>query len=111
MLNLTRLVRSTIRYTHHRIAPTATFNNRQFHDEFNQPPKTEVTATKLVPTAVASRYQVFKDDDASVILDVDEERQRLSAEGELDEMVEQTLSDIYAGLNMERKCSVEKGIL
>lgn len=107
-LQLTRLIRPTLRCTN--LLPrrtTALFNTRQFHDEFNQkrppPPNSEEVVAKLVPTAVAARYQVFKDEDATVILDVDEERQRLSADsGEADQESD-SLPDIYAGLNMERE--------
>lgn len=78
--------------------------NRFFHDEFTQPPqkpnpfiekKINVPAT---PTAVAAKYQVFRDDDAPIILDIDEERQRHSNQIE----IEETLPDIYADLNLER---------
>lgn len=109
MFHLTRLVRPSFRYTRYIIAPVTKRNIRQFHDEFNQnsivPPIKEATP-KLVPTAVASRYQVFKDEDASVILDIDEERERLSGEGDLDDIENETLPDIYAGLNMERELTL-----
>lgn len=73
---------------------------RNFHEEFTvAPAKPTKVQLKTVPTAVASKYQLFKDDDASVILDIEEERQRLTD----DTSSEETLPDIYAGLNLERK--------
>lgn len=81
------------------ISATLTQVPRCFHEEFTVPPlKTTKIQPKTVPTAVASKYQLFKDDDASVILDIEEERQRLTD----DTSSEETLPDIYAGLNLER---------
>lgn len=79
-----------------------------FHDEFtSDKPPLLPTKSKTIPTAVASKYQVFRDIDATVILDLDEERQRergsdadsgtINIDG--DESVDPS---IYAGLNMER---------
>lgn len=108
-LQLTRLIRPTLRCTNLPRRTTALFKTRQFHDEFNQkpppPPNSTEVVAKLVPTAVAARYQVFKDEDATVILDVDEERQRLSGVGDSGEEDQESdsLPDIYAGLNMERE--------
>lgn len=81
------------------IPVTLSQSSRYFHEDFTVPPvKPTKIQLKTVPTAIASRYQLFKDDDASVILDIEEERQRLT-----DGMSsEETLPDIYAGLNLER---------
>lgn len=92
---------------------------RRFHDEFTTPEpripakKPPQESQKPIPTAVANKYQVFRDADATVILDVDEERQRLQdsilaaeiADAEnADTEAEDGTDSIYAGLNMERKC-------
>lgn len=79
---------------------TVSISSRYFHEEFAVPPlKPAKIPQKTVPTAVASKYQLFKDDDASVILDIEEERQRLTDITSSEE----TLPDIYAGLNLERR--------
>lgn len=75
---------------------------RQFHDEFtNAIPK--ITNEKLqnpqnVPTAVASKYQIFKDEDSTIILDIEEERQKINEQIE----IEESQPDIYHGLNLNR---------
>lgn len=86
-------------------------NNRQciilakhLHDEFTNDPTKLVTNPKdklrITTPAVASKFNVFSDDKAEIILDVEEERQRIS------EDIEQTddlLDEAYSGLNLERK--------
>lgn len=83
---------------------------RCFHDEFTTPEpvsKDKAGAAKQsVPTAVAAKYQAFRDVDATVILDVDEERQRHMlelVEAEETSVDQDAAADIYAGLNMERE--------
>lgn len=74
-------------------------SSRFFHEDFTVlPVKPTKIQLKTVPTAVASKYQLFKDDDSSVILDIEEERQRLTD----NISSEEPLPDIYAGLNLER---------
>lgn len=58
---------------------------------------TRMPIDQAIPTAVANKFQIFKDDDSSVILDIDEERLKLSAESE----AEEAMPDIYAGLNVQ----------
>lgn len=87
-------------------------SRRCFHDEFNTTDpqvkanvKTSATQNS-VPTAVAARYQAFRDIDATVILDIDEERERHMLENlEISETDADpdAANDIYAGLNMERE--------
>lgn len=75
---------------------------KQFHDEFTNDPSKLVTDPKnklrATTRAVASKFNVFSDDKATVIFDVEEERQRIS------EDIDQTddlLDEAYSGLNVE----------
>lgn len=75
---------------------------KQFHDEFTNDPSKLVTDPKnklrTTTPAVASKFNVFSDDKATVIFDVEEERQRIS------EDIDQTddlLDEAYSGLNVE----------
>jgi len=77
---------------------------KYFHDDFkNDPPKPvkEQTEDKLRTTSpgVATKFNVFSDDTATVILDVDEERQRISEDND---QIEDPLANVYSGLNLER---------
>lgn len=71
---------------------------RKFHEDFTTPPP----VVKTVPTAVADKYRVFRDRDSSVILDVEEERQRLTDQSVDDADDLAAVNGIYAGLNLER---------
>lgn len=99
---------------------------RRFHDEFTSPEPLipakkplKPVQQKPIPTAVAGKYQAFRDADATVILDVDEERQRLQdtlLEAEIaeenahdDDETAESASSIYAGLNLERKLYTRVG--
>ncbi|KAJ6622137.1 Mitochondrial assembly of ribosomal large subunit protein 1 [Pseudolycoriella hygida] len=80
---------------------------RHLHDDHKMDPSKIVTNPKdKVPTtspAVASKFNVYTDDTVSVILDVDEERQRIAEEiTETDEILDYKA---YAGLNLERGVS------
>lgn len=77
---------------------------KHFHDEStNDPPKLVTNPRNKFRTttpAVASKFNVFRDENASVILDVEEERDRIT------EDIEQTYNpfdNAYSGLNLERK--------
>ncbi|XP_049297138.1 uncharacterized protein LOC125771007 [Anopheles funestus] len=82
---------------------------RSFHDEFSSKvPLEEVrkqTKEKQqnVPSArsIAAKYQVFRDTDAPVILDVDEERLLHEAGLQQPEKVHD-LPDMYSGINLAR---------
>lgn len=91
---------------------------RLFHDEFSAPeplhPKRSSTnkPDQHVPSAgsIANKYQIFRDADATVILDVDEERQ-LQLQREQQPMTSEdfeepedskTLPSIFNGINLER---------
>lgn len=64
--------------------------------------KSKSDEPKIAP-AVSSRYQLFTDDNATVILDMEEERDKiLHGEMEIEE-IEDAAPDIFAGLNTERK--------
>lgn len=78
---------------------------KNFHDEFtNDSPKpaNNPTQDKIRTTspAVASKFNVYTDDKATVIFDIDEERQRIS---ETVDESEDLLGDAYSGLNLESK--------
>jgi hypothetical protein len=55
-----------------------------------------------IPSAISSKYQVFRDEDASVILDVEEERLQHMQTLELPQ--EQEKEDEFSDLNLDRKC-------
>lgn len=71
---------------------------KYFHDEFISPPvKSLKTEEKLQP-AVSAKYQIFRDENASVILDVNEERMKMIT----DHVIEKPTS-AYEGINLESK--------
>lgn len=72
---------------------------RNFHDEFTKPPPPtkENPKPNLVPTAVASKFQIFKDEDSTIILDIAEERLKMQQQ----ELIIEQKDDIYDGLNLE----------
>lgn len=93
---------------------------RMFHDEFNTPSPPGIkkansntsssTLEPCVPAAgsIANKYQVFRDVDATVILDVEEERQ-LQLQQELEEnkpegepQQSNPLPSIFNGINLQR---------
>lgn len=74
---------------------------RNFHEEFKNPfqtPAEPKTKQQPPPLAVSSKFQIFKDEDSPVILDMAEERLKLAQELNTDNQP----TDIYAGLNLER---------
>lgn len=73
---------------------------RNFHDEFTNPPippAKEKPKPNPLPTAVASKFEIFKDEDSTIILDIAEERMKMQKVLEH----EQKVDDIYEGLNLE----------
>lgn len=71
-------------------------------DDDNSNSKDENVIPKVAPT-IASRYELFTEEKASIILDVEEERDKMLA-GELDyEEIEDAAPDAFAGLNTERE--------
>lgn len=85
---------------------------KHFHDEFtNDPPKTSTNPknkfTRTTP-AVSTKFNVFSDDNASVILDVEEERQRVAEE--IDQ-IDDVLDDAYSGLNLESELPKSNDVL
>lgn len=89
---------------------------RLFHDEFSSPdpanPKKHTNKQEQhIPSAgsIANKYQIFRDVDASVILDVEEERQlqRQQHQDETRRDVEdmdsgKPLPSIFNGINLQR---------
>jgi hypothetical protein len=59
--------------------------------------------SEQTPSAISSKYQVFRDEDAAIILDVEEERLKHLQTLELPQ--EQDKEDEFSYLNLERKCS------
>lgn len=59
--------------------------------------QTKDKSTTTTP-AVATKFNVYSDEKATIILDVDEERQRIS-----EDVTEEddSLNDVYSGLNLE----------
>ncbi|XP_062550863.1 uncharacterized protein LOC134215748 [Armigeres subalbatus] len=98
--------------------------NRMFHDEFNSPnplnPKKALNKQEeqSVPSAgsIANKYQIFRDVDATVILDVEEERQvqRRQQQQQDDKGLDiddsdegKSLPSIFNGINLEHgSCGV-----
>ncbi|XP_055603357.1 uncharacterized protein LOC129751717 [Uranotaenia lowii] len=86
--------------------------SRLFHDEFSSPsplskkPNTQDSSSVPAAGSIANKYQVFRDVDAAVILDVEEERQmhrQLQDEIDVQENKEHnTLPNIYNGINLQR---------
>jgi hypothetical protein len=62
-----------------------------------------INMTEQIPSAISSKYQVFRDEDALVILDVEEERLQHLQTLELPQVQDQ--EDEFSDLNLERKCS------
>lgn len=74
------------------------FSHKKYCDNKNKDPVDEnIKNEKLddVLGAIASKYQVFRNEDASIILDVNEERFKYAQFIEMEEEI-----DIYAGLNL-----------
>lgn len=72
---------------------------KNLHDEStNDPPKPVKDPLRTTP-GVASKFNVYRDDRATVILDIEEERQKVSEE--IDKNFD--LADVYSGLNLESK--------
>lgn len=93
--NCSRIVKNNNKYSLYNI-------HRQFHEDFSAPPlpiDKEKRKENLTPGAVASKYDIFRDDESPIILDVDEERSRYNSE------IETVLPvrDQYEGINLERK--------
>lgn len=77
---------------------------RQFHDEFQnkEPPIVKNSKTSTVPAAISLKYKMFQESDSPVILDIDEERQRIR-DGDLDYDGRPKVREMYEGLNLKSK--------
>lgn len=71
-------------------------NSRRFHDEFTTPDSLDKKAR--VPNAIGNKFKQFVDKDAPIILDVNEERQRIRTGLEEDNQP----SEPYLDMNLER---------
>lgn len=70
---------------------------RCVHDDQSDKPGEDKNISH--PTAVTSKYEIFRDENATVILDVEEEREKLNTNVETEESV----ADPFEGLNLKRK--------
>lgn len=94
-----------------RIAQRKFHCNAIFYCDKNSNNKSNDTdAIKHVAPNIANKYEAFSEKNTTVILDMEEEREKMLA-GEL-ETEEVTVSgyDIYEGLNTERKKTVDQSI-
>jgi len=74
-------------------------NIKHLHDDSsNNSHSGRTSDDKTEPTAVTSKFEVFREEDAMVILDVEEERERIKSEI----VVEETTIDPFEGLNLQR---------
>ncbi|XP_053674081.1 mitochondrial assembly of ribosomal large subunit protein 1 [Anopheles nili] len=98
-------IRRLLPRLHHEIFKPST---RSFHDEFSSKvPLQEASKQKhenqVVPNArsIAAKYQIFKDTDAPIILDVDEERTLHEAGLQQPQKI-QDLPDMYSDIDLTR---------
>jgi hypothetical protein len=61
------------------------------------------TEKRQIPSAISGKYQVFRDEDAAVILDVEEERLKHL---ETLDLPHKQNEDEFSGLNLESKCYI-----
>lgn len=88
-------VRRPLLVAYHAKQNTQSGNIRQYSsDESSDKPD-----PKGKSTVVTSKYEVFRDEGAPIILDIEEERERLNSGIETIE----SIPSAYAGLNLERK--------
>jgi hypothetical protein len=81
------------------------FSPRLLHERLYQDDskdRRKGTETQEIPSAISLKYQVFRDEDAAVILDVEEER--LKHLETLEGPHEQFKGDEFSGLNLESEC-------
>jgi hypothetical protein len=57
--------------------------------------------SEQIPSAISSKYQIFRDEDATVILDVEEEKSKHLQSLKFPQ--EQDKEDEFSGLNLESK--------
>lgn len=79
---------------------SSSFYSKKDDSHSNDPNATEVTPT------IASKYERFTDDKATIILDIEEERDKMLA-GAME--IEDTTPNIFEGLNTERKSVIAIG--
>lgn len=79
--------------------------SRSFHEEFTQKDpvdKLKKSPKANTPASANVKFQIFRDEDAEIIFDVEEERTRIMA----DSQIERQHKDPYDGLNLQRKCII-----
>lgn len=77
-------------------------NNNSLHSKNDDDSKSTTNHPKPSP-AIASKYERFTDEKATIILDIEEERDKMLA-GEMEtEEIEETTPSIFDGLKTERK--------
>lgn len=78
--------------------------SRKFHEEFQtkEPPVVKKLKSSA-PGAISTKYEIFQESDSQIILDIDEERQRI-ADGIIDvEYDKPKIREVYLGVNLESK--------
>lgn len=82
---------------------TKNFHCSSFMQSNNDSTTKNQTINNIAPN-IATKYERFSDDKATIILDMEEERQKLLADNSLDiEEVNDSASNIFVGLNTARK--------
>ena len=85
-----------------RTALTHLKNHQNFHEEFSNKIHIRKPISKqnaiTVPVGVSSKYDVFQDEDASIIFDIEEEREKMNQQSHENELQ----NEIYSGLNLNR---------
>lgn len=70
------------------------FSEKKINENLN-----EINKEHNLPSSLTSKYKVFRDEDAPIIFDVNEEKKRIA----LDELkIEEEGIDPYEGINMTR---------
>lgn len=83
------------------------FSHRRTYSTDNNPKQSTENNSEIeddehnLPGAIGSQYQTFRDEDASIIFDVDEEKKKLIDLAEINVLHE--FRDPYEGLNMNRE--------
>ena len=83
------------------IKPARTLQHiiRPFHPEFTNNPPKDADKKQEAANSLQEKYKVFKDEDATEIFDVEEEKLRFQDQ----EHVEEVIDSKYLGLNLERE--------
>lgn len=87
--------------TWHRVIVRQFYNNNLDLSKRDDSHSNDQNAAPDVTPTIASKFERFSDDKATIILDIEEERDKMLA-GEIEE-IEDTTPSIFDGLNIERE--------